>query len=424
MKIDNIKRVPLFSELPDSEIVHLAASLQMIERPPGTVILEEGLSTHSCYILLEGAVEIIKAWGTMDERILAVRPEGALLGEMSLFSKGRKHTASVRTLTDVVLLEMNEVDLENLIKRQPQVAYKMVDLLSKRLEESENITIADLREKNRQLTLAYQELQAAQAQMIEKERLERELEIARQIQNSILLQEMPVVPGYSLGALMFPARAVGGDFYDFIPLENGKWGIVIGDVSDKGTPAALFMALSYSLLRAIARRYDHPAGILKEVNTLLNEMNSSGMFVTLVFGILDPESGEFFFARAGHTHPLVLDGYGECQSVKIQTGQPLGLFDEPLLDVQSVILQPGGIILLYSDGLSEAENPEGEIYDEDRLKFFIREQPAQTAQSLCGEIWRDVKSFIGEAVQQDDFTVVAVSRQAAYKSEKQRSMSG
>jgi phosphoserine phosphatase RsbU/P len=418
MKIDKLKRVTLFSELPDSELEHLAASLEVIERPPGAIILNEGLSTHSCFILLEGAVEIIKALGTMDERILAVRPEGALLGEMSLFSRGRKHTASVRTLTNAVLLEMNELDLENLIKRQPQIAYAIVDLLAKRLEESENVTILDLRIKNQQLTQAYEELKAAQAQMIEKERLDRELEIARQIQKSILLQEMPDVPGYSLGALMYPARAVGGDFYDFIPLENSKWGIIIGDVSDKGTPAALFMALSYSLLRATARRYEHPARMLNEVNTLLNEMNSSGMFVTLVYGVLDPGSGEFFFVRAGHPHPLVLDEYGACQSMKMQPGQPLGLFDEPLLDVQSIILPPGGIILLYSDGLSEAENSKGEIYDAERLTQFVKEQPAQTAQLLCGQIWQDVKTFIGEAVQHDDFTVVAVSRQTAYKSEK------
>jgi phosphoserine phosphatase RsbU/P len=411
MNIENIKRISLFSELPDSEIQNLAASLKLSEKPPGAIIMHEGRSSASCFILIEGVVEIIKALGTPDERTLAIRPEGALLGEMSLFSHNRKHTASVRTLSDVKMLEMTDADLDLLIRRQPQVAYKIVDLLSRRLEESENITIQDLREKNQQLTQAYLELQAAQAQMIEKERLERELEIARHIQTSILLQDMPSFPGYSLGALMYPARAVGGDFYDFIPLKDGKWGVVIGDVSDKGTPAALFMALTYSLLRATARRMDHSEETLQEVNTLLNEMNSSGMFVTLVYGILDPSTGEFCYARAGHTHPLILNEEGNRVTLPAKTGQPLGLFDTPLLDVQTTILPPGGVILMYSDGLSEAENHLGQVYDDNRLIQLINEQPAQKAQALCGRIWIDVKNFAGESIQHDDFTVVAVNRQ-------------
>jgi phosphoserine phosphatase RsbU/P len=412
MSIDIIKRIPLFSEVPDPELEHLMTSLQLSERPPGSILMHEGDTSSICYILMDGVVEVIKALGTPDERILAVRPEGELLGEMSLFSRGGKHTASVRTLTSVKLLRMTDADLDLLIKRQPQAAYKVVDLLSRRLEESENATIQDLREKNQQLSEAYQELQAAQAQMIEKERLERELEIARHIQKSILLQEMPQITGYSLGALMYPARAVGGDFYDFIPLNHGKWGVVIGDVSDKGTPAALFMALTYSLLRATARRLDKPDETLREVNTLLNEMNSSGMFVTLIYGILDPPSGEFCYARAGHTHPLVLDGDGYRIKPPTATGQPLGLFDTPLLDVQSLVLPPGGLILMFSDGLSESENHLGEVYDDDRLIRLVNEQPAQKAQSLCGRIWIDVNTFAGEIALQDDFTVIAVQRQS------------
>jgi serine phosphatase RsbU (regulator of sigma subunit) len=211
---------------------------------------------------------------------------------------------------------------------------------------------------------------------------------------------------------MYPARAVGGDFYDFIPLNHGKWGVVIGDVSDKGTPAALFMALTYSLLRATARRLDKPDETLREVNTLLNEMNSSGMFVTLIYGILDPPSGEFCYARAGHTHPLVLDGDGYRIKPPTATGQPLGLFDTPLLDVQSLVLPPGGLILMFSDGLSESENHLGEVYDDDRLIRLVNEQPAQKAQSLCGRIWIDVNTFTGEIALQDDFTVIAVQRQS------------
>jgi phosphoserine phosphatase RsbU/P len=408
MDINKIKRLPLFSELPDSEIENLGASLQARVYPPGTIIMYEGDSSNSCYILLDGTVEIIKELGKEDERVLAIRADGALLGEMSLFSQDRRHTASVRAVSEVRLLQMTGADLDMLLKRQPQLAYKVVDLLSKRLEESENVTIAELREKNKQLTQAYLELQAAQAEMIEKERLERELEIARQIQNSILPQEMPSAAGYQFGALMKPARAVGGDFFDFIPLAGGKWGVVIGDVSDKGTPAALFMALTYSLLRAIARRTENPAHTLREVNEHLLEINSSGMFVTLVYGILDPASREFAYARAGHTHPLILYPDGTHILLPKKPGQPLGLFDEPLLDEQAIQLPYGGCVLMYSDGLSETENQQGEVYEENRLIQFINEHSSLNAQDLCNQIYEDVSSFAGKTNPHDDFTVVAV----------------
>jgi phosphoserine phosphatase RsbU/P len=410
MDINKIKRLPLFSELPDSEIENLGASLEARVYSPGTIIMHEGDSSNSCYILLDGTVEIIKELGKEDERVLAVRADGALLGEMSLFSQDRRHTATVRAVSDVRLLQMTGGDLDMLLKRQPQLAYKVVDLLSKRLEESENVTIVELREKNKQLTQAYLELQAAQAEMIEKERLERELEIARQIQNSILPQEMPSVANYHFGALMKPARAVGGDFFDFIPLAGGKWGVVIGDVSDKGTPAALFMALTYSLLRAVARRTDNPVHTLREVNQHLLEINSSGMFVTLVYGILDPASGELAYARAGHTHPLILHSDGTHILLAKKPGQPLGLFDEPLLDEQVIQLPHGGRVLMFSDGLSETENLQGEVYEENRLIQFINEHSSLGAQDLCYQIWEDVCSFAGDNNQHDDFTVVAVQR--------------
>jgi serine phosphatase RsbU (regulator of sigma subunit) len=409
MDTEIIRRIAIFSELPDDEIENLVNNLHWMRYPAGQVILHEGQISRSCFILMEGEVEIIKSIATPDERILAVRSAGELLGDMSLFSHGRKHTASVRASTSIKLLEMTKADFDVLIQRHAQVAYKMADQLSKRLEDSENLIIRDLREKNRQLTQAYQELQAAQAQIVIKERLEQELEIARNIQASVLIHEMPEIPGYSLGALMVPARAVGGDFYDFVPLRDGKWAITIGDVSDKGTPAALFMALTFSLLRATAKRCNHPAEALQEVNVLLSEMNASGMFVTLVYAFFDPISGELTYARAGHPYPLITSGSGApVQGIK-QPGQPLGLFERPLLDVQHLTLEPGGVALLYSDGLSEAENAQGEFYDDQRVIGMMTE-PTQNAQDLCQRIWDDVKTFTGDAQQHDDFTVVAIKR--------------
>ena len=327
-----LSHIPIFARLPRGELQHLAETLTARQLPEQAILIREGSRDDRLFIVLEGQVEIIKALGTADERIVAQRDEGALLGEMSLFSRDGRHTASVRALTPVELLEITRSELDALLHRQPRFAYELVGLLSRRLEESENTTILDLREKNRQLTEAYRELKAAQAQMIEKERMDRELEIAHHIQASILPQSLPADPVLDFGARFVPARMVGGDFYDLFPVGEGCWGIVVGDVCDKGVPAALFMMLTYSLMRAEAPRAGSPGEALLAVNRQLLDLNPSGMFVTLLYGMLDARTCRFVYARAGHPPPLLLDGACRPVAVPMGVGQPLGLFDVPALD--------------------------------------------------------------------------------------------
>ena len=407
--IENIiAQIPLFSELPPKEIAHLSQTLRQHEFPAQEVLIQEGLSDDFCYIIVDGQVEIVKSMGDSGERFLGLEGRNSLLGEMSLFSKEGKHTASVRARTPVRALEVTRQDIDGLLHRWPLFAYELTRLLSQRLEQSENLTILDLQEKNLQLIQAYDELKAAQAQIIEKERLEKELEVARQIQLSILPQELPAFPQHDFGALMIPARAVGGDFYDFIPLDQDRLGIVVGDVSDKGTPSALFMALSYSLVRAEAHRNSSPGETLQAVNRLLMEMNTSGMFVTVLYGVLDTARGEFSFARAGHPLPIVLDRNGEQVVLGNQLGQVLGLFDDPQLDQQRVIIPKGGVMLVFSDGLSEATNPSGEDFSGGRLTKALDGLTNQPAQALCESLWDATMAFCLPASQQDDFTLVCV----------------
>jgi len=407
-RLETLTRVPLFASLPRVEIEHLAGTLQSRAYPAGAILLQEGQVDDYFCILLDGQVEIIKALGTADERQLAIGRPGALLGEMSLFTQDGSHTASVRTLTPVQLLEMTRSNLEDLLHRQPGLVYDLVRLLSRRLADSEHATIQDLREKNRQLTLAYQELQAAQADLVEKERLERELEIARGIQRSVLPQSVPKPPGYDLGALMVPARMVGGDFYDFVPLSEGRWGIVVGDVCDKGIPAALYMTLSCSLVRAEAGRYESPGETLRAVNRHLVNINTSQMFVTLLYGVLDCAAARFSYARAGHPQPLLLDGLYQPISLPQAPGQMLGLFDEPLLDEQSFAFPPGSLLIIYSDGLSEAANAQGVELGTERLNDLLHGSALLTAQEICDRLWHQVRTWTGAAGPQDDLTLVMI----------------
>jgi serine phosphatase RsbU (regulator of sigma subunit) len=371
--------------------------------------MREGECDERFYILLDGEVEVIKALGTSDERQLAIKSGGSLFGEMSLFNPQGCHTASVRAMTAAHALEMTRQDFDALLHRRPTLVYDMMRQMSQRLEESENATILDLREKNRQLTQAYQELQAAQAQLIIKEKLEKELAIARQIQTSILPESLPHLPGFDVAALTIPARAVGGDYYDFIPLDSDRFGLVVGDACDKGIPAALFINLTNSLVHIEAPRNPSPEATLRLVNHHLREMNRSGMFVSLLYGILDA-SGRLDYCRAGHPYPLVLDGNQCPVETGSSVGMPLGIMEEIQLDTRSVTIPPGGLAVAYSDGLSEALDASGNEFGAQRL---VAEMPAishLSAEQMCARLWGLVQEFSGDQPQSDDFTVVVIKR--------------
>jgi phosphoserine phosphatase RsbU/P len=405
-----ISGIPLFASLPSDEIEHLARSLRPRTIPEQTLLLQEGGMGDRLYILLEGQAEIIKALGTDAERLLGIEEAGSVIGEMSLFSGHGRHTASVRARTPLRVLEVSRAEFDALLSRQPGLTQAMARTLSGRLDESENQTIRDLLEKNLQLRQAYDELKAAQAQLIEKERLEAELDVARSIQRSILPRTKPRLPGFEVGVLMEPMRSVGGDLYDFIPLDGNRLGIVVGDVSGHGVPAAIFMALAYSLLHAEARRAGSPGEALRNLNYHLLGMNQSSMFVTVLYGILDGDTREFEYARAGHELPVLMNAQGEVAELPSGSGQMLGLFPNPRLDEQRVILSPGSLLLLYTDGVNEAMDRQGRQFGlQGLLAALCAGGPARgTAQDTCNAAFAAVRAHSDAEALHDDVLLVAV----------------
>lgn len=408
MKEQVLKQVALFASLPSSEIQYLADTLRPREFEAGTVFIHENEAADHFFILLEGQVEIIKALGTANERVLGVGEAGSFIGEMGLINPGSRRTASVRARTPARALDMTRAEFDALLHRQPALAYKMVRVLSLRLEQEGNRTVRDLQEKNLQLTQAYERLKAAQAQLIEKEKMERDLEVARGIQQSMVPRKLPRLPGFDFGARMAPARAVGGDFFDFIPLSNSTLGIVIGDVSDKGVPAALFMALTSNLLRAEARRAGSPSDALRHVHQQLMEINDAGMFVTLLYGVLNGATREFHYARAGHELPIVYDARGELVTLPQTPGLPLGASDEILLDEQTLVLPAGGTVLFYTDGITDVLNAEGTQLGFERLREALLLERSASAQTVCDSLLEMSAAFRAETPQYDDITLVAV----------------
>jgi sigma-B regulation protein RsbU (phosphoserine phosphatase) len=256
--------------------------------------------------------------------------------------------------------------------------------------------------------VAYEELKAAQAQIVEKERLEKELETARWIQQSILPRTLPSRPGFDFGACLIPARAVGGDLFDFIPLSNHRIGVVIGDVSDKGVPAAIFMALTYSLLRAEANRSSSPVRVLQAANSHLLSMNDAGMFVTVLYGVLNCRDGSFLYARAGHELPLHFGPAGQVISSERGLGQPLGLFDAPDLEERRLTLDPGAVLLMYTDGATDLTDPQGHRFGQERLRAVAQAGRHHTAQAFCDQLWRVLDAYRGSSSQFDDVALIAI----------------
>lgn len=243
-------------------------------------------------------------------------------------------------------------------------------------------------------------------------RLEDEMEMARQTQQSILPLKYPQHRCYDFGALMIPAQAVGGDFYDFIPLSDTQVCIVIGDVSDKGLPAALFMALTFSLVHAETGHGRTPSQILQAINRYLLAMNTSGMFVTLLYCVLDYKTGKMRYARAGHPPPLVIGPTGELLGMGYDDGQPLGLFHNVLLDEHEITIPAGGLALLFSDGLNEAANRQGGEFGFKRIRDELLAHRGEGAREICKRLWRAVEAHSGDFPHQDDFTAVVVKRKS------------
>jgi serine phosphatase RsbU (regulator of sigma subunit)/anti-sigma regulatory factor (Ser/Thr protein kinase) len=246
-----------------------------------------------------------------------------------------------------------------------------------------------------------------EAEAVTRQRFEQELEVARLIQQNFLPKELPELPGWQVAAYYQPAREVGGDFYDVIPLPDGRVAFVVGDVTDKGVPAALVMSATRSVLRASAQRLIEPGIVLERVNDHLFPDMPEKMFVTCLYGVLDPESGLLRFANAGHDVPYVktADGVEELRA----RGMPLGLMPGMKYEEMEAVLAPGESVLLHSDGIVEAHDPDREMFGFPRLKETVADAPG--GQQLIDRVLRDLARFTGVgADQEDDITMVTLER--------------
>ncbi|MFL6058481.1 MAG: PP2C family protein-serine/threonine phosphatase, partial [Rubrobacteraceae bacterium] len=255
--------------------------------------------------------------------------------------------------------------------------------------------------------LVRQQQQEAQ----ERERIEQELKVARLIQQTLLPKTLPELPGYDVAAYYQPAREVGGDFYDFLDLEDGRMGFVVGDVTDKGVPAAIVMATTRTMLRAAAQRLFSPGEVLKRVNDVLVTDIPPNMFVTCLYAILDPGSGRLVYANAGHDLPYRRRaGRNEGAEELRATGMPLGLLPGMGYEEKEIVLEKGESVLFYSDGLVEAHDPRRDMFGFPRLQGLVGAHRSGGS-SLVGFLLSELARFTGEGwEQEDDITLVTLER--------------
>jgi len=408
MSVNLLSRIPFFTTLPQEELDRLTSEMEVFNLKPREILFREGEAGEHLYVVVKGKLEILKAPDTVDEMILNTIHEGEYIGEMSLLT-GEPRTASVRAFTEeVVLLSMSRKQLNDLLHRHPELASTMISVLSERLNSTNVATFRDLTEKNHRLQNAIDELKAAQEQLIEKERLERELKVAAEIQLSILPDVLPSHPDFDFGGRILPARQVGGDFYDVFELGDNKLGVLIGDVADKGVPSAIFMARAHALIIAEADHVTPPGEVLRKVNTHITRLEKSTQFVTALYGVLDTTTREFSYARAGHEPPLLLDTDGSVRRLEHKPGMALGLWENITLDENSLIIAKGSLLMMYTDGMTDCRDPQSEPFGLERIKSTMAGLRSYSAQSGCDQLFDTLMAYQDGSKQDDDVTLVAV----------------
>jgi serine phosphatase RsbU (regulator of sigma subunit)/CHASE3 domain sensor protein len=255
------------------------------------------------------------------------------------------------------------------------------------------------------------------AQTLAYDRVEQELAMAGRIQASFLPSSVPTLPEWDLTATLLPTKETSGDFYDYIQLSNGRLGLLIADVTDKGMGAALYMALSRTLIRTYAVEKDAtPESVFRAANRRILEDAHAGLFVTAFYGILDPINGTLTYSNAGHNPPYVLrvNGSDAIQELR-RTGIPLGIYAGGDWEQRTVNLAPGDLLFLYTDGITEAQDVDGVFFDEERLQKVVKVNHGRSAEEIQNGVLSELNTFVGDAPQSDDITAMVIVRSTEEK---------
>jgi serine phosphatase RsbU (regulator of sigma subunit) len=375
--------------------------------PPETMLCHQGKVEHTFYVIVEGMVAISQVLDDGQERMLSILRPRQYFGELGLLDDTPR-MANCITITTTTVLEITEEVFHTVLENSPAVAYSLMRHVVDLLRNTDKLAIADLTDKNQELQSAYEELKAAQADLVEKERLERELEIAASVQRTLLPTQLPQFEEYRFSAYLSPARHVGGDFYDAIVLDDDHVGLLLADVADKSVQAALFMAVARTLFMVESRRSLSPAQVAADVHRgVMDVAPSADIFVTAFYGVLYRSSGVLRYVSAGHERPLLIRNDGVLDQLE-GDGRFLGMLDPLELVEFEIKLEPGDRLVIFSDGVPDAVNEAGEQYGYRRMRAYMESNQDLPAKFLADGLAADVAEWRGNAPAFDDLTLLVL----------------
>ena len=310
------------------------------------------------------------------------------------------HTRKLSRLTKTIIVSAYD-DLENIRTAMNRGAYDFV---------TKPIDFADLERTIDKTLLELDELRKGREAREQLSALEYELKLATRIQRSILPEIIEGHKNFEIGATMLPARQVSGDFYDFFLMDQNRLGLAIGDVSGKGIPAALFMAVSRTLLRTVAMQGCPPARCLEQVNRILLKQSTGEVYLTLLYGIFDLNTGIFEFSAGGQPPPFLCGPNRPGSFLREPRGMMLGLLEGGVYQSSTVQVGPGETLVFYTDGVTEAESKQGEFFTEERLEQVLECTKKHPTRVITSKIVHALEEFTSGASQSDDITILAMRR--------------
>ena len=398
----------VFEGLDETSLEQLRQLAQQRTYPAGTVLCHQGKVEDVFYIVIDGQVTITRVQPDGEEQLLAICRRYDYFGELSLLDAAPR-MATCTAVVETTVLEINEDVFRRLLAESPAIARAITRQVVNNLRSLDRMAIAELEETNEALREAYTELQAAHVALVEKERLERELEIAAEVQRSLLPAKLLQYPDYRFAAYLQPARQVGGDFYDVIDLDSAHVGLLIADVVDKSIHAALFMAVTRTLFRTASRHSLAPAAVAQEVHRGMLDISDAEMFVTAFYGVLHRPSGRLTYVLAGQERPLLARVGGVVETLGGR-GRFLGILEELSLQEYEVRLHPGDRLLLFSDGIPDAENGREEPFSHRRLRSVFADSQPSSLNEQAAQMVDQVSRWCEGVPAVDDLTLLLAAR--------------
>jgi serine phosphatase RsbU (regulator of sigma subunit) len=419
--LELLRPLPLFQDVSPTDLERLASRVS--ERPlaAGEVLFLQNDDAHESFLILSGELEVITYLNGVELR-LEVRQAGELIGEMALIDNSPR-SATVRAVSESRVAVLDEDAFYTLLLSHSALAVEMLRRGTSSLRNTSQRMISNLEAKNTELLKAYDDLKAAQDELIFLNRIQEEMTVARRIQRQFLPGTLPQIDGWQLAALNRGAQAVGGDFFDCVELPDNRLGLVVADVCGKGVPAALFVALTRSLLRAASQTpwefKERPTAQHRDVLTralwftndyIAREHGESNMFITVFYAVLEPETGRISYVNAGHNPPLMISGDGKHIRELESYNLPVGIIETESYSAAEFVMEAGEMLVAFSDGITEAMNPAGEPYGDERFIDELRANCSLSAQELTTTIEQRVDEYAAGAPQADDMTLLILRR--------------